>query len=154
MWKYDFWSSLLLLLLGIAVCYESLPLGLGTWKVPGPGFLPLAAGLMLCILAVSIFTAAYITKQKGTVPTEKFWLRPDSPKIVLLILASLIVFNLVWTRLGFTVTTLLFMGFLLRVVGKRRWWVVVTGMGFTSAVAYFLFDQLLKCQLPKGILGF
>jgi hypothetical protein len=27
-------------------------------------------------------------------------------------------------------------------------------MGFTSAVAYFLFQQLLKCQLPKGILGF
>jgi putative tricarboxylic transport membrane protein len=154
MWKYDFWSSLLLLLLGIVVCYESLPLGLGTGKVPGPGFLPFGAGFLLCLLSASILTLAYITKKKAPVPTEKFWLRPDSPKIVIIILASLIVFNLTWTKLGFTVTTLLFMGFLLRIIGKRRWWVVLTGMGFTSAVAYFLFQQLLKCQLPKGILGF
>lgn len=154
MWKYDFWSSSFLLLLGIVICYESLPLGLGTWKVPGPGFLPFGAGFILSLLSASILGLAYVKKKRTPVPTEKFWLRRDSPKTVTIILASLIVFNLTWTRLGFTVTTLLFMGFLLRVVGKRKWWIVLTGMGATSTVAYFLFAQLLKCQLPKGILGF
>ena len=152
MWKYDFWSSIILGLLGAVICYASLGLGLGTWMAPGPGFMAFGAGLLLMVLSAFIGVLS-ILGRKGS-PPEKFWPRADGPKIVLPVFLSLLAYNLLWTRLGFTLTTVLFMGFLLRAVGKRRWWVVLTGSGFTSLAAYFLFQRFLKSQLPAGILGF
>ena len=105
--KGDLWSSLVLFLLGVAVVYGSLKLGLGTWAAPGSGFLPFWAGLGLSFMAIGIFVPATI--KKGGVPEAagKFWPRPDSAKIVLSVFISLIVYDLLWTRLGFSLTTFL-----------------------------------------------
>jgi putative tricarboxylic transport membrane protein len=152
--KYDLWSSLALFLLGAVICYESLHLGLGTWRIPGPGFLPFWTGIFLVSLSISIFILALI-KGEGTSPGPgKFFPRADSCKIVCLVLISLIIYNLIWTTVGFSLSTLLFLGFLFRVVGKRRWRVVISGAVLTSFAAYMLFEVLLKSQLPTGILGF
>ncbi len=150
--KYDLGSSFVLLLLGAVICYESLHLGLGTWRIPGPGFLPFWAGLFLVTLSISIFILALI---KGDEASQgKFFPRSDSFKIVSLVLISLLIYNFIWTTLGFTISTLLFLGFLFRVVGKRRWGVVIAGAVLASFTAYMLFEVLLKSQLPTGVLGF
>ena len=151
--KFDVGSSLFLMLLGLIICWQSVRLGLGTWRAPGPGFLPFCAGCLLFLLAAAILAGAALKGEKERVPA-KFWIRPGSQRVVLSILISVVLYNILWTRLGFVLTTLLFMGFLLRGVGKRKWWVVLTGTGLTSFVAYFLFQRVLKCQLPTGFLGF
>ena len=143
-----------MLLLGAVICYESLRLGLGTWRVPGPGFLPFWAAVFLISLAIGIFIMAVVKDADASQGPEKFWSRPESWKKVLLVLFSLVVYNLIWTRLGFSLSTLLFLGFLFRVVGKRKWGTVAVGSILTSFAAYMLFEVLLKAQLPAGIVGF
>ena len=151
--KDDLGSSLVLFLLGAAIAYGSLKLGLGTWAAPGPGFLPFWAGLGLSLIAIGIFALAVI-KREGVPAAEKFWPRPDSGKIVLSVLISLIVYDLLWTRLGFSLTTFLLLVFLFRFVGKRAWSVTLGGAVMTSATSYFLFQVFLKSQLPAGFIGF
>ena len=143
-----------MLLLGVVICYQSLHLGLGTWRIPGPGFLPFWAGLFLVSLSVSIFLIALIKGDGASQGPGKFFPRSDSFKIVSLVLISLIIYNFIWTTLGFSLSTLLFLGFLFRGVGKRSWGVAIAGSVLTSLAAYVLFEVLLKSQLPTGILGF
>lgn len=152
--KYDIWSGLLLLALGAVLCKGSLDLGLGTWTVPGPGFLPFGAGLLLVAFSSGIIVLALARKEDTAPAPEKIWGRPGSRKLVLLLLAPLILYNLLWTRLGFSPATFLFMRFLFRFVGKRRWRVTVTGAVLTSLSAYLLFQVFLKSQLPTGVIGF
>jgi putative tricarboxylic transport membrane protein len=152
--KQDLWSSSVLLLLGAVIGYESLHLGLGTWRVPGPGFLPFWAALFLVSLAAGIFILAIVNRDEASSGQQRFWARPDSWKKVLLVLLSLILYNLIWTRLGFSLSTLLFLGFLFRGVGKRKWGTVIVGSILTSFAAYMLFEVFLKAQLPTGIVGF
>lgn len=152
--KDDLWSSLVLFLLGAAIAYGSLKLGLGTWAAPGPGFLPFWAGLGLSFISMGIFVLVVIKKKAIPAAAEKFWSRPDSGKIVLSVLISLVVYDLLWTRLGFSLTTFFWLVFLFRFIGKRKWSVTLVGAVITSATSYFLFQVFLKSQLPTGFIGF
>jgi hypothetical protein len=152
--KYDLWSSLVLFLLGTAIGYGSLKLGLGTWAAPGPGFLPFGAGLGLSLLSIGIFVLAVLNKETVPATPEKFFPQPDSQKIVSLVFLALIIYNFLWMGLGFSLTTFLFLAFLFRLVGKRNWWVTILGSALTSILAYALFQVFLKSQLPTGFIGF
>jgi putative tricarboxylic transport membrane protein len=143
-----------LFLLAVVIGYESTNLGLGSWRIPGPGFLPFWAALFLASLSVAIFILAVVGHDEVSHGPQKFWSRPERWKRVFLVLISLIVYNLIWTRLGFSLSTLLFLGFLFRTVGKRKWGTVIAGAMLTSFAAYMLFEVLLKAQLPTGIIGF
>ena len=46
-------GGLIWLVLGIAMCIESVELGLGKIRVPGAGFLPFLSGVLLAILGSS-----------------------------------------------------------------------------------------------------
>ncbi len=152
--KYDLWSSLVLFLLGTAIGYSSLKLGLGTWAAPGPGFLPFGAGVGLSLLSVGIFFLAVFNRETEPARPEKFFPQPDSQKVVTLVFLSLIVYNFLWMGLGFSLTTFLFLAFLFRLVGKRNWWVTILGSAITSFLAYALFQLFLQSQLPTGVIGF
>jgi hypothetical protein len=151
--KADLGSGSVFLLLGAAVCYKSWSLGLGSLGSPGLGFLPFLAGLCLVFLSLGILLFA-VVKITPASPTPKFWPRSKEIKVVSLVFLSLVAYNLLWTKLGFTITTFLFIGFLFRVVGTRRWWVTIVGAGLSSFLAYLLFQTFLKSQLPTGFIGF
>lgn len=147
-------GSLVLLSLGAAVLLESISLGLGTWSVPGPGFLPFGAGLGLLLSSLITFLATIMKKTEGIVERENFWVSADSKRNVSLVLLSLIGYNLIWTRLGFLLSTFLLMFFLFRIVGKLKGLLSLAGAVLTSFLAYLFFGILLEGQLPGGILGF
>jgi len=149
--RFDLWSGAVLFALGIAVSLESLNLGLGSWTIPGPGFLSCGAGLALSLVSLGFFSAAVVRKDPSS---EKFWSFPHSWKVFLMIVLSLCIYNLVWTRLGFFVSTFLLLAFLFGIVGKQRWPVSLIGAVLISAAAYLLFGVFLETQLPTGVMGF
>lgn len=148
----DIGSSLVLLLIGILILPQSLRLGVGSWMIPGPGFLPFWAGVALSLLALAIFLSALVRKVFEIAP--RFWPRLDSGKYVCLVSFSLIGYNFLWTQVGFSITTFLFMGFLFRIVGKHPWRVSLGGAALTSLLAYVFFNTFLKSHLPQGLVGF
>lgn len=137
---------------GAAVALGSLRYGLGSPESPGTGFLPFLAGCAIALLALTGLAQSTLERRKGVgwTPILKggIWKKP------LLVLAALLAYALLLKPLGFMLCTVLFIGFLLRIVEPQRWPVVIAGAFGTAFGAYAVFDLWLKAQLPQGPWGF
>lgn len=144
-------SSTVWFILGLAVCLGSLQYKLGTPASPGTGFMSFLAGLAICFFSgIGLIHSTLRQRQgEGWVPL----LRGVLWKNALIILVSLLAYALLLVPLGFSLTTALFIGFLLRAIAPQRWSVVVACSLLTAAISYLLFEVWLKAQLPKGPFG-
>jgi hypothetical protein len=145
--------SLFWLILAVLICYGSYHMDIGTPGSPGPGFIPFLSGIVMAGSSLSILLISTIGKKKRP-RAEKSVLTPRNRRDTILVILSLIGFMFSLNLLGFALCTLLFMGFLLRILGSQRWKTVILGSLFTSLGAFLLFQWVLKCQMPTGILGF
>ncbi len=125
---------------------------IGTWHEPGPGFLPLWAGLILSGMAGALLLSGYGKKHWPSRPP--FFAQSDSWKRVLATFLTLIVYNWLLTPLGFALTTFLFLGFLVKFIFPQTWRRTLLVAFFGSVAARLLFINFLETQLPKGFLGF
>jgi hypothetical protein len=66
----------------------------------------------------------------------------------------LIAYNLFLPYFGFTVTTFLFLIFLVRFIFPQNWMRTLLVSVLGAAAARLLFINFLETQLPKGFLGF
>lgn len=131
---------------------ESYRLGLGDFRSPGPGFLPFVASLVLGVLSlVVLLQAAYRDGGKGGVKETRSD-RGNWEKIVYT-LAALLLYVFLLEKLGFLFCTLVLLGFLLLVIEKQRWSVVIAAAFLATISSYILFQVWLKIQLPPGTLG-
>ena len=125
---------------------------IGSWHEPGPGFIPLLGGLILCFMAAALLLGDL--KKMNWAPRPPFSAQSDSWKRVLATFLSLIVYNWLLTPLGFALATFLFLGFLVRYIFPQTWRRTLLVAVFGSVVARLLFINFLETQLPKGFLGF
>jgi hypothetical protein len=135
------------LFLSFFICLESLRLGVGSLRAPGPGFLTFGVSLFIILSVCLLFLKKIGRKFAGNVaPLFK------GKKIRDVIYASIALFGyaLLLDRLGFFLCTLFFTGFCLKIVSPHSWRVVL-GMSIIVAIfSYFIFDVWLTLQLPKG----
>ncbi len=150
--SYDSIAAIFFLLTGIFFALYARTVEIGAFTEPGPGFLPFWAGLTLVAMSIVLFLKSYARKADTARPS--FFPLPDSWKRVLAVFLSLIAYNLLLTRLGFTIATFLFLTFLVRFIFPQTWRrsLVVGVLG--SVFARLLFINFLETQLPKGFLGF
>ena len=146
----EFWSSLVLLLLSVAVINEAFNLELGTPRNPGSGFMISGAAAALGLFALrqfiaSLFLPAHVKASSGD-PIH--WGR-----IVCVILAVL-AYILLLEPVGFLLCTFLLLAFLFQVLEPGHWVTRTIGAAFTSALTYALFAKALKLSLPKGLITF
>jgi hypothetical protein len=85
---------------------------------------------------------------------HSFFPRSDSWKRVVATFAALIAYNFLLTPLGFTLTTFLFIGFLVRFIFPQPWNRALIVAILSALAARLLFINFLETQLPKGFLGF
>ena len=143
-------SSLFFILFSLYICWQSIELGFGSFAKPGPGFISLLAGVLLGVLSLIIFFGAVIAK-KATQDSDGQMI-PWGP--LMTTFGCLVGFTLLMKTLGFSLTTLLFIGILLRVVAKKGWILsLLASFGITVAT-YVIFEVFLQSQLPEGFLGF
>jgi putative tricarboxylic transport membrane protein len=132
------------------ICFGAFKLTLGTPKNPGVGFFPFITGSLLGLLSLIVFLQSWGVSK--AVKPAAMW--PDKGKMwkVLLTVAALLVYGFAMDYLGFLLCTVLFLGFLLRVVEPQRWTVVIGGSLLASFVSYGIFALWLKAELPNGLL--
>jgi len=65
-----------------------------------------------------------------------------------------VIYALILEWLGFVISTVLFLAFLLQSIEAKRWVVVVLVSVGSSLLTYALFELWLHARLPKGIFGF
>ncbi|OGQ85100.1 MAG: hypothetical protein A3G40_01920 [Deltaproteobacteria bacterium RIFCSPLOWO2_12_FULL_57_22] len=139
-------TSLFLLAFAIFFSIESLRLGMGTLREPGAGFIPFISSVLLGCLSICIFIIATL-KKKASPGFGKDW------KKGLWVLGGLLIYDLLLERLGFLISTFLFMILALLSFPPRRLASILLVSSLTVIISYLIFGVWLKVQLPKGILG-
>jgi putative tricarboxylic transport membrane protein len=149
--KIDIFSSLFLILLGGVFCFYSLRLGIGKINAPGPGLIPFGTGAFLILLSLgTILEAHYGSKAKN----ETRLFRGKRVGIVIGVQLSLFAYVFLLNTLGFIIATFLLMTILFRISEKPSWPKVLFSSAITTGFSFFLFDYVLECGFPRGILGF
>jgi putative tricarboxylic transport membrane protein len=139
------------LALSLLVIVESLQFPLTDPLGPGPGFFPFWLSLLSGGLAVMLF----VQVSRGKIDPVAAGLIPDraAGMRVLRILAGLAGATLLLDPLGFRLTLLLFIVYLLVALGVRRWWLVAVVALAGSFGVFHVFYYWLRVPLPIGALG-
>ena len=140
-------SGAVLVVFALLVIFESRHYPLGTFRLPGPAFVPiLLAALLLIFVILLVFTSGGARRISSIRWTE--WRHAAA------ILAASVFAVFATERLGYRLTVLLIVGFLIRVV-ERRGWMQTLGLAFGLAFgSFYLFYTLLRVPLPEGPFGF
>jgi hypothetical protein len=140
-------SGGVLVLFALLVLWESRRYPLGTFHLPGPAFAPvLLAALLLSFGILLLLTSSRAPRLSSIKWTE--W--PHA----LAILGTSVFAVFAIERLGYRLTVLLMLAFLIKVVERRGWLQTLMfafGLAFGS---FFLFYTLLRVPLPEGPFGF
>lgn len=140
-------------LVGAAVVVSASRLRVGTLGSPGPGFLPLVAGIVMLALAIGILVQEWSRWRAACAAPEPPAAAPGNRLPVALAVAALLAYALLLDPLGYVLTTALFLVFTLRVLGRLAWWAVLTSAVTSTVVSYALFGLWLKVPLrtwPRG----
>jgi putative tricarboxylic transport membrane protein len=152
--KKDFIGGLVWLVTGAAIMVGSLlSLEVGTANEPGPGLLPLIAGIVVSLLALVVLLKSILVKTQKEWNLRNSWQRSTGMKLFYTA-GSLLIYAAMLERVGFLLMTLLLLLFLFRKIEPQRWKVAMALSVVASMGSYLVFDRLLQAQLPRGIFGF
>lgn len=139
-------GSLIFLVFGIYGVALSLQLPMGSWAEPGAGPFPLIVSILLCLSGIKLFFAG-----QGTVDVDWKTLCKEQRtpfQIVILTVAFIVALN----RLGYLLTSTLYLFTLLAWVSRYKVWislVIAVSIGIGS---WYVFGKLLDTALPEGLL--
>lgn len=140
--------AVLFLALGALVIYDSGRLGIGWQEVhgPRPGYFPFYVGLIICVsAAINLAQALLIPESRNATFVEVGQL-----KLVLAVLVPTAVYAALVTWIGIYVSSVLFVAFFMRWLGKYRWWKVAAVSVGVAVVFFLIFELWFQVPLPKG----
>ena len=151
----DIVSSLFWIGFGAIFCVGAVQNGiLLSPGVPGPGCLAFIVGSILIVLSLLVLIPALFPGRGGVQKTQEESFFPQSESLRKLFLAllflSLYAFGL--ERLGFLITTLLFLILVLRFIEPQKR-ITVLSFSLTTAFLVWALFAVLKVELPIGFLG-
>jgi hypothetical protein len=136
-----------------AVCYGGLKLGFGSFHQPHAGFMPFLSGLLLGLLALADLVFGLINRWKEDKEDVEVWANINWGKLLLTV-AVIFLYTILFSILGFTISTILLLLFLFRVMEPKPWWVVLVSSVVCTGLFYLAFKVGLDSQLPRGFWGF
>jgi putative tricarboxylic transport membrane protein len=138
----------LFFIFGAVVIADSARLGFGWQEVhgPRPGYFPFYIGLLICIASVVNFARALMLRGDRNKP----FVQVGQLKMVLAVLIPTAIYASLVTWIGIYASSVLFIGFFMRWLGKYPWWKVVVVSLITVAVFFMVFEMWFKVPLPKG----
>ena len=149
--NYNLGSGLLCLLIGVGFVAGGVKMGLGPVNSPGAGFIPTVIGGILSVLSAALLITTALGKSR-IMEKQHFWKEKNSWVKVSLALFSLIFYMIFLDFLGYIVTTLLFVFFLLKFVGRKSWGGSILMAVLVSLSSYALFKMALGVSLPRGLM--
>ncbi|MBI3452726.1 MAG: tripartite tricarboxylate transporter TctB family protein [Rhodospirillales bacterium] len=145
-WRTDRISGAVLLGLAVAIAWETRVLPLGTFGHPGPGAMPMALAFLLGLCATMVIVGG------GDAPPLRA-IRWQEGGHAAGILGSAAFAALALETLGYRLTILAILVFLLGVMERRSPVAVALASFGISFGTYFVFADLLKVVLPTGPWG-
>lgn len=149
--SYYFYVGLFLLVLSVGTCILSYQLGLGDMHNPGPGFLPFGVATILGLMSIGLSLRSLFEVVQESQKREVF--KGIEWRKVILVFGVLLGYGIGFNLLGFRICAFLLMILLLRVVGRRKWWLSLIISFFTVLFAYLIFVVWLGSPFPTGPFG-
>jgi putative tricarboxylic transport membrane protein len=123
-------------------------LGLGRFNNPDSGLTSFLLGLILVLLSlygliISVF------KKAGDIGPPKEKRKHTSYRKIALVLVALLMYSFILEKLGFVITTWIFLFLLFRSMGNR-WITTLIGSTFTVLATYFVFT-FFGVRFPPGV---
>jgi hypothetical protein len=137
----------MLVIFSLLTIWQSSALPLGTFRHPGPAYIPILLALLLLIFG------AFLAGTGGRAPKfSSIWWTEWRHTAAILAACTFAVFAI--ERLGYRLTLVLVLSFLLKIV-ERRGWLLTASLAIVLAFgSFFLFYTLLRVPLPQGPFGF
>jgi putative tricarboxylic transport membrane protein len=138
-------GSLFLLLVGGYALIHSLRLPLGKWNQPGPGVFPLILSLLLSAIGIALLVSSkggYTFNWKDSLSRQKStWA----------IMGLTVGFILGFGRLGFLLTSGLYLFLLFLWICRFRMRIAAPLAAGITAAGWYLFVRILNLQFPPGL---
>jgi hypothetical protein len=138
-----------LTLLGLVVLVESRRLGLplGSLRTPGPAYMPVVLAVLLIFFGVLLVAMGGRSPRPGDTSWSEW-------RHAVAILATCAFAALALERLGYRMTMVAVIGFLVGIV-ERKGIVLTAALALVLALgSFYVFDTLLRVPLPRGPGGF
>jgi len=122
------------------------------WGEGGPGsaFLPAWLAGVMALLAMMM-----LVRRPRTADAEVDWLpRGDGAKRLVVVLIATILYVAALKPLGMILASAIYLAFIMRYLGRHRWWLTATVAIATAAGNWALFEYWLKVPFPMGPFGF
>lgn len=136
---------------GLTYVFGALVLPRATVGDPfAPIVYPILLGVLLTVFGViSLILGIKKQNKEGKFQSQKFVVTPTGKLIVISCVAG-VIYAIVFDKLGYVISTSLFMGTILFALnGKDKWKVNVLVSIIFSVGIYFLFSELLSIPLPR-----
>jgi len=147
--KTDLTSGIILMMLSLVMLLEARKLEIGTLNVPKEGLLPFVLAILLFVLSAVLISKSLNVKNERS-PSDKELGNWNLKRIGSI--AGLLGFAFFFERVGYAVSAFGFLVFLLGVIERQKWWVVLTVALLTTLCSYLMLGSLLDSPLPRGIL--
>jgi hypothetical protein len=137
----------LFLAAGAVVMYDSVRLG-STWgdDGPKPGYFPFYIGLIMTLAALVNLARGFM------IPADKNgpFVLAEQLKMVLTVLVPTAIYAGAITWVGIYVSSIVFIAFFMRWLGKFAWWKVAAVSVGTAVALFLVFERWFLVPLPKG----
>ena len=143
----DIAMAIFMFAIGVVMVVDNYQLGAG-WAKDGPqsGYFPLRIGVIICIAAAIVLMQTIFART----PSTKVFVTAERLKPVLLVLLPTMVYVLAIQLIGIYVSSTIFIGGFMRIMGRYGWGkTLLVSVGF-SAVLFWLFEVQFLVPLPKG----
>jgi putative tricarboxylic transport membrane protein len=144
-------TGLVLVVFAAFMVRESMELQLYTYLGPGPGFFPLIVSVLTGLLGLAMLLQATFRTSEPMPPD--FYPSGGGLLRIAAIVVSLAVVTFAIEPLGFRLTMLGSLLFLLYTLGRRGLIATILVAVLGSFGTFQLFDQILKVPLPVGMFG-
>ena len=148
-WHVAAWTLLAICLL---FSYESFQLSLTDTLGPGPGFFPFWLGVLGALLAVALLVQLHLSKVDLGAAALEF--DRAGVRTVIQVVIALAAGSALLEIVGFRVSMLLLLGYLLVGLGVRSRLAIAVFAAAGSFGVFHVFFNLLRVPLPMGILDF
>jgi putative tricarboxylic transport membrane protein len=139
--------SALFLIAGALVIYDSVRLG-SSWgnDGPQPGYFPFYVGWIIVVASLVNLARGVMLRPEKNKP----FVLAGQLKMVLTVLVPTVLYAIAITWIGIYASSILFIGFFMRRLGKYAWWKVAAVSCGVMVAFYFIFEIWFKVPLPKG----
>lgn len=146
----DIIGGLVGILIGLYAIWEGMNMPTDAVMNIGPSFFPIVLAGFLILFSVVLIINALKGKSKGTVTPLK--LSDKGVQRGLITLIASIVFCVVLEPLGFIPSSIIFLVFMMFVMGNRKPLQILIAPPLVTITVWLIFEKVLNLSMPAGVL--